>query len=452
MKMRCVSLILLLPLFSVVATETRNSDRNGFAGYKVYAVRAISKVHNDILTLLYNTYLDSEEVQFWGEPGEEGFWLRSAPLLLMVSPAQDQHIRNLFTNAEIPFEVTIQDVAEAMRMELPVLAESVSRDDSFKQTSMTWTAYHPYATIERFAQEIARLYPNFAQISTIGRSYEGRTMYLLKVGKPRADGKVKPVIWIDSQIHAREWVTSAVLTYFVNFLVSEYDTNSMARRMMEEIDWYFVPVVNPDGFDFTHTSANNRMWRRTRRVNPFSQCLGADPNRNMDQYWMVAGATQNPCQDTYAGAFPYSEVENLHVTEAILEHRQKVKAFIGVHSFSQVWLVPWGHNNSYPKDIADMRRMGEQAIASLKKRYNTQYTFGNPQATLGSPGAGGTMDWTYAKAGIKYSQSLELRDKGQFGFILPANQIIPTALETIDSINEVAKIVYDEYPPTTATS
>lgn len=43
--------------------------------------------------------------------------------------------------------------------------------------------------------------------------------------------------------------------------------------------------------------------------------------------------------------------------------------------------------------------------------------------------SGSTVDWTYNQ-GIKYSYTFELRDTGRYGFILPANQIIPTAKET----------------------
>lgn len=40
-----------------------------------------------------------------------------------------------------------------------------------------------------------------------------------------------------------------------------------------------------------------------------------------------------------------------------------------------------------------------------------------------------TVDWTYEQ-GIKYSYTFELRDTGRYGFLLPADQIIPTAEET----------------------
>jgi carboxypeptidase A1 len=44
---------------------------------------------------------------------------------------------------------------------------------------------------------------------------------------------------------------------------------------------------------------------------------------------------------------------------------------------------------------------------------------------------GDTADWTYEVLGVKYSYGLELRDTGRHGFLLPADQIIPTGEETV---------------------
>jgi hypothetical protein len=44
------------------------------------------------------------------------------------------------------------------------------------------------------------------------------------------------------------------------------------------------------------------------------------------------------------------------------------------------------------------------------------------------------MDWAYLTLNIPIVYSFELRDKGQFGFLLPASQIIPTSEETLDGV------------------
>ena len=55
--------------------------------------------------------------------------------------------------------------------------------------------------------------------------------------------------------------------------------------------------------------------------------------------------------------------------------------------------------------------------------------------------SGSSADWTYAKAGIKYSYGVELRDTGEFGFLLPEAQIVPTGLETLAALNALADYV-----------
>jgi len=54
---------------------------------------------------------------------------------------------------------------------------------------------------------------------------------------------------------------------------------------------------------------------------------------------------------------------------------------------------------------------------------------------------GGSMDWAKSKLGVPYTFEWELRDTGSYGFLLPADQIIPTALETLDSIISILKDV-----------
>ena len=51
--------------------------------------------------------------------------------------------------------------------------------------------------------------------------------------------------------------------------------------------------------------------------------------------------------------------------------------------------------------------------------------------------SGSSDDWVKAVAGVKYSFTLELRDDGKYGFLLPAESILPTAEETLNGINEI---------------
>lgn len=60
------------------------------------------------------------------------------------------------------------------------------------------------------------------------------------------------MIFIESNIHAREWITSATATFILNSLLTL--TNENFRTMAYNFDWVIVPIVNVDGFEYTHTT------------------------------------------------------------------------------------------------------------------------------------------------------------------------------------------------------
>lgn len=61
-------------------------------------------------------------------------------------------------------------------------------------------------------------------------------------------------------IHAREWVGPATVLYLIDFLTQNVPSGD--EDLTDNLDWYFLPVVNPDGYEYTWT--NDRLWRRTR--------------------------------------------------------------------------------------------------------------------------------------------------------------------------------------------
>jgi hypothetical protein len=52
---------------------------------------------------------------------------------------------------------------------------------------------------------------------------------------------------------------------------------------------------------------------------------------------------------------------------------------------------------------------------------------------------GASDDWAKGAAGIKYAYTIELRDRGYFGFILPVQYILPTAREALAAVKTLAR-------------
>lgn len=57
---------------------------------------------------------------------------------------------------------------------------------------------------------------------------------------------------MDATMHAREWVTTPVALYSIHRLVE--DLRAEDYDLMENIDWIVLPIVNPDGYVYTHTA------------------------------------------------------------------------------------------------------------------------------------------------------------------------------------------------------
>lgn len=53
--------------------------------------------------------------------------------------------------------------------------------------------------------------------------------------------------------------------------------------------------------------------------------------------------------------------------------------------------------------------------------------------------SGGSEDWTYGNLNVIYSFSVELRDEGRYGFLLPKDQIIPTGEETFEGLKALVE-------------
>lgn len=60
----------------------------------------------------------------------------------------------------------------------------------------------------------------------------------------------------------------------------------------------------------------------------FGSCEGVDPNRNFNIHWgeeKVAGASLDPCHDTYAGPRAFSEPETKAISDYIMKNRKSIR-------------------------------------------------------------------------------------------------------------------------------
>lgn len=100
--------------------------------------------------------------------------------------------------------------------------------------------------------QLANQYPDIVTVEVAAISTEGRNVTGIRIS---SGGNVaKPIILLDGGIHAREWIAPAMAVYMIHELVE----NTANRHLLNSVDWHVIPVVNPDGYEYTHTTVSEQ--------------------------------------------------------------------------------------------------------------------------------------------------------------------------------------------------
>lgn len=359
-----------------------------------------------------------KEVTMWGG--------NNSAVDILVRPDSISSVRSALQQGKINYDVAIDDLQKAIDDENPPMDEIMFENRNGHP--LTWQAYHRYNDINGFMEFLASAYPDIASIHTIGSSVNGRSIKVLKISDKNPGNKA---IWVDGGMHAREWITPAVVTYIMNQFTQDWDE---LPKHIRTIDWYFAPLVNPDGYEYSHVA--DRLWRKNRRGS--GRCAGVDLNRNFGYKWGGAGVSKNPCAETYGGTGPFSEPETAAVQRFISGSNAKWRAYVSFHSYGQYILFPWGYNKVVPPDYQDLQQVGQSAALAIRNVGGPSYTVGPAGNTL-YPASGGSDDWAKGTMKMKYAYTIELRDSGRYGFVLPASYIQPSGKEALAALKAIAK-------------
>jgi len=156
---------------------------------------------------------------------------------------------------------------------------------------------------------------------------------------------------------------------------------------------------------------------------------GVDLNRNWNDHWGGIGSSNNPRDETYRGTGPFSEPESKGVStywQKVTESSKIISA-IDYHSYSQLVLRPYGWTSNNPPNVAFLRTLGDDLVRQLRILYNTVYVNQGSYELYYT--TGGASDWFESEGKAPLSYTIELRDTGRYGFLLPAVQIVPTGAE-----------------------
>ena len=222
-----------------------------------------------------------------------------------------------------------------------------------------------YRTVEQLDTVISTLGSTASSLCEVlrmpERSVQGREVLGLKLAAG-GDG-IRPGVLLIGGTHARELMNPDLLVELAVDLVSSHRSGTdivlgnrtwaaaTVRTILDTVDLYLLPCINPDGRNYVMTVDD--MWRKNRRDNPGTSCDGVDLNRNVGIVWGVTeGQTScSPCTDIYCGTAAFSEPENRNVKHVLDTYR--IDCFADVHSYSELVIYPWGHALTQTSDPAE---------------------------------------------------------------------------------------------------
>ncbi|UCD74427.1 MAG: hypothetical protein JSV91_11625 [Phycisphaerales bacterium] len=341
--------------FWATLASTADAQPIGYEGYQVVRITVgddadVQKVH-DLQKML------ARDFQVWSEVVKIG------PVEVRVAPMA----RLALAASGLRYEVTIEDLQQH-------IDRLYSGGRGFFDSLQTYDAH------VQFMNDLVAAHPDLAQMVDLGQSVQGRTMWAIRITGP---GTVKPGLMYHGAEHGNEQAGASVVVYAADYLLTNYDTDPDVAALVDNVEWYILPIMNPDGY-----VAYDR-WN----------AHGVDLNRN----WDGPGAGQDP----WGGPYPFSEPETQNMRDFFLAHFG-VRVHIDFHGYVPWIMWPWAHIPDHSPDHDQYYVLGAEYRDLVAAAGGGYYDIGTIY-NVAYPVSGCSTNWVYGVED-RWSFSIETID------------------------------------------
>lgn len=298
--------------------------------------------------------------------------------------------------------------------------EKIRKEQISMFAEPTSAKYHSYDEV--ITELIALEDSGVARTYIIGSTHEGRDILAVKISDNPSDAENEPGAIFLGCHHAREWISVEVPLYIAQYLADNYETDAEVKHLVDSCEIWIVPVVNPDGYEYSRTV--DRTWRKNRRDNG-DGTFGVDLNRNYSYMWGGPDASPTTSSEAYRGPYAFSEPETQAVRDLVLADDFRV--LMSYHNYGQQIYYPWAYTWEPCSDYIPMSSMYLKMRNLINEMSGAIYTSWTEQN--GYLIGGETGDWSYGELGI-YSFGIELPPSSG-GFVLVESRIMPTCEENL---------------------
>ncbi|HEY7024408.1 MAG TPA: M14 family zinc carboxypeptidase [Candidatus Limnocylindrales bacterium] len=276
--------------------------------------------------------------------------------------------------------------------------------------------FHTYAENEQIIDNVVAAHPSIAQKFSIGRSYQGRQIWAIKLTQ-NVDGPTngKPEVMINGLIHARERAANELALYMLQVLGNNYGrSGTLGKKVTQILNTtvvYVIPMMNPDGAEYDMSGGKWHKWRKNRQPIPGSSAIGIDLNRQFGYTWncCAGGASTKPSSDYYQGpsAFyaPEDQAYRDFVNSRTVNGKSKITEILSLHSAAKEVLWPYSYTKA---DVpSDMTQDDHAAFVALGKGIASRNGYKPKQGSDLYIVSGDQDDWAYGTKGI-FAITIEL--------------------------------------------
>ena len=267
--------------------------------------------------------------------------------------------------------------------------------------------YHTYPEVKAEINATVAAHPGIARRFNIGRSYEGRKIWGIKISDNVRADEAEPEIFINAQIHARERASNELALAIVGWLTNNYGADDPLGRRVTDIvnsrEIFIVPTVNPDGAEFDILGGRWHEWRKNRQPIPDSTAIGIDLNRQFGYMWnCCGGSSAKPSSPTYHGPSAWYAPEARRyrdfVNSRVKNGRQQLAVILSLHSAGKLVLWPYSYTR---QDVPpEMPLDDHRAFVALGRELAALNGYRGEQGSDLYIIDGDQDDWAYHQHGI----------------------------------------------------
>ena len=273
--------------------------------------------------------------------------------------------------------------------------------------------YHSYTELTTEVAAVAAAHPDIVSLFSIGKSYQGRDLWAVKISDNVNVDEAEPEVMFDGTHHADEHMATEMTLHILHWLVDGYGVDQRITNIVNTREIWIVFLVNPDGAEYDIAGGKFHFWRKNRQPIPHSSAIGTDLNRNYSYRWGSGGRTStNPKAITYHGPYAFSSPEDRAMRDfmasRVVNGRQQIRAAITFHEYGR--LVMWPYGYTLANVPSDMTKQDQSALAIIGKHMAATNGYRPEQASDLYVSDGTSRDYQYGVYRI-FSYTFELSAK-----------------------------------------